>query len=608
MDKPTKSIKAHFSEALISKSRILGALLIGLLCCVVVVTRLFYLQQVEHRFYATLSTKNLLNVMPLKPARGLIFDRNGVLLAKNIATYALSLIPEKITNLPQTIDKLKAIIAISEDDIDTFNRHRHQYRAFDSVPLKIGLSEEEMYRFYVNQHQFSGVIIEAKAERYYPLGDTTSEILGYVGIINSKELSSSKNYAATDNIGKTGIERYYENLLRGKSGIQEAEINASGHIVRNLTQTPPIAGKNLYLTIDSELQQKAHELLGDERGSVVAIKPDSGEVLALVSHPSFDPNLFIGGISRKNYQMLLNSPNHPLYNRAIAGQFAAGSTLKPFIALASLDDGIITTKSQIYDRGTFQLPNTEHIYHDWTRYGHGWVNVSKAIEVSCDTFFYSLAEQLGIKKLDDMLAQFGFGEKTMIDLPGEKSGLVPSPAWKRKARGTSWYTGDTIETAIGQGFFLVTPLQLASATASLANRGQHFQPHLMLKTLDENHHSEFQTPQLLEPPHVTQQWPWKVVIDAMQQVVDGRHGTGIFFGKNRGYTAAGKTGTAQIYGHSRDEYRSRMDIPKQLRNNHLFIAFAPVEHPQIALAVVVEHGYYADKIAGKLIQFYLNKQ
>lgn len=608
MEKPEKPINTHFKEALISKSRILGVLLIGLLCCIVVIARLFYLQHVEHQFYSTLSTKNLLNIMPLKPARGLIFDRNGVLLAKNISTYALSLIPEKITNLPQTLEKLKTIITISEDDIDTFNRHRYQYRPFDPVPLKIGLSEEEMYRFYVNQHQFSGVMIEAKAERYYPLGDTTSEILGYVGLINSQELKNNKDYDSSDNIGKTGIERYYENLLRGKSGIQEAEINASGHIVRNLTQTPPVAGKNLYLTIDSELQQKAHQLLGDERGSVVAIKPDSGEVLALVSHPSFDPNLFIGGISQKNYQILLNSPNHPLYNRAIAGQFAAGSTLKPFIAIASLDDGIINTKTQIYDRGTFQLPNTEHIYHDWTRYGHGWVNVSKAIEVSCDTFFYNLAEQLGIKKLDDMLTQFGFGEKTTIDLPGEKSGLVPSPAWKRKARGTSWYTGDTIETAIGQGFFLVTPLQLANATATLASHGQDFQPHLLLETRDENHHGEFQTPQLLEPPHITQQWPWKVVIDAMQQVVDGRHGTGIFFGKNRGYTAAGKTGTAQIYGHSRDEYRSRMDIPKQLRNNHLFIAFAPVERPQIALAVVVEHGYYADKIAGELIHFYLNKE
>ncbi len=610
MEDRTAPLNRHVNDALLSRNRLLAALLFALLCCLALVCRLVYLQSFEHQFYSTLSAKNLLDMLRLAPARGLIYDRNGILLAKNIPSYVVSLIPEKIDNLEKTLHELKKILPIDDDDIQSFQQHRYQYRAFDPVPLKSGLSEQDIYRFYVNQYQFSGVNIGIKAERYYPLGAFASEILGYTGPINTTELQDHQqaDYRLSDSIGKAGIERYYETLLRGKAGVEQAEINASGHIVRQLTKTPPVAGKNLYLTIDSELQKKAHQLLGKENGSIVAIKPDTGEVLALVSHPSFDPNLFIDGISQKNYQRLLQSPHHPLFNRAINGQFAAGSTLKPFIALSSLDSGLITTQTRFYDPGWFQLPNTEHVYHDWKYRGHGWINVTKAIEVSCDTYFYNLAAKLTINELNHMLGQFGFGQKTGIDLSSEKTGIVPSPNWKMAMQGEPWYKGDTVETIIGQGFFLVTPLQLATATSILANRGQHLQPHLLLKTRDEQGHISFTNPKLLASPTVKRQSSWDTIIKAMQKVVDGQQGTAIYFGKNRGYTVAAKTGTAQIYGHSRDENRSQMNIPKRLRNNHLFIAFAPVKHPQIALAVVVEHSAYADKIAGKLIKFYLNKK
>ncbi len=603
------AINQHIKESLLFRRRILLILFPVLICCLLVIGRLVYLQFIEHQFYASQSTKNLLDVVRLKPARGLIYDRNGVLLAKNISSYVLSVIPEKVPKLKQSLQTLQTIIPISQEELEFFEAHRYQYRPLDPIPLKSGLTEKEVYRFYVNQYRFPGIIVQPRTERYYPLGEFTSEILGYVAPINTEELASPdwQHYDVSDNIGKAGIERYYEALLHGKQGMEHIEINASGHRVRQLTKEAPIAGKNLYLTIDSQLQKKAHELLGNENGSIVAIKPSNGEILALVSHPGFDPNLFIGGISQRNYQKLLNSPKHPLYNLAISGQFAAGSTLKPFITLGSLDIGIINKNSKIYDPGWFQLPNTQHVYHDWKRSGHGWVNTTEAIEMSCDTFFYHLAPRLGINKLDKILESFGFGQKTGIDLPGEKAGLIPSPAWKKASRGESWYTGDTVETIIGQGFVLVTPLQLATATSILANRGQYFQPHLRLKTTNEAKQTDFQSPIKRHAPPIKQKQNWNTVIKAMQLAVDGRYGTAIYFGRNRGYSAAVKTGTAQIYGHSRDEERSQLDIPKRLRNNHLFIAFAPVEHPQIALAVVLEHSAYADKIAGQLIDFYLKK-
>lgn len=600
------ALNQHIQEASLFRRRATLSAISILVCCSILLIRLIYLQLIEHQFFSTLSRHNLLGLIPLEPSRGLIYDRNGVVLARNTPRYSLALIPEKIKNVPATINRLKRIIDLTEEDLKQFNHYRNQYRQFDPIPLKMKLTEEQLAKFYVDQPFFPGVVIQARSMRYYPFADKTSEVVGYVGRINQNEWHgvNPHNYDASDDIGKNGIEKYYETSLRGLVGSEEAEINASGHVVRSLKHTPPIAGKNIYLTLDSRLQIAAHNALGDENGAIVIIKPQTGEVLALVSHPTFDANLFANGISQKNYQELLNSPDHPLFNRAVRGQYAAASTVKPFIAVGSLDEGIITPLTRIYDPGWFRLPNLEHVYHDWKRGGHGTVTVTKAIEVSCDTFFYELAAHLGIHQLSMLLKAFGFGAATGIDLPGEERGLVPTPQWKRKAHGTAWYPGDTIITGIGQGFFLTTPLQLAYATTILANRGLKIQPHLLLKTIDE-------TGAVFEPAHtqktalyLQQPESWQTVISAMQLVIDDPQGTARRFGPHPHFSVAGKTGTAQVYGHSRDEEENRPNLPKKLRNHHLFIAFAPIEHPEIAIAIIVEHSADADAMAGKLFNLY----
>lgn len=600
-------LKTHIREASLFKRRALISASFVVVCMLALVIRLGFLQLSQHQFYSTLSQQNLLSIVPLRPARGLIYDRNGVLLATNIPSYSLAIIPEKTKNITNTLTQLQKILPISTEEIKHFHKFRYRYRPFDPIPLKMKLTEKEIARFYVDQYKLPGVIIQARSMRYYPQAEITSDVVGYVGRINREELqgANTTGYDAAEDIGKTGIEKYYESTLHGTLGAEEAEINATGHIVRTLKRSPATAGKNLYLTIDSALQAKAHAILGAENGAIVAIAPQTGEVLALVSHPSFDPNLFVNGISNNDYQKLITSPEHPLYNRAIQGQFAPGSTVKPFIAVSILDSNFISPNFRLYDRGWFQLPNTNHVYHDWKISGHGWVNVTQALEYSCDTFFYNIAVQLGINRLNDILRQFGFGTKTGIDLPGETAGLVPSPQWKMKQMQHSWYTGDTIESGIGQGFFLATPIQLALATATLANRGLPIKPHLLLQTTDENQHTELQhiftAEQIQIKPDSS---AWDTTFKAMQLVVDSWHGTAHSFGVKRNYTVAAKTGTAQVYGHTRDEERTRDQLPKHLRNNHLFIAFAPVDHPQLALAIVVEHSAHADHMARAVFDYY----
>jgi len=599
------ALNKHIKESSLFKRRAIAALIVAFIFSGLLLIRLTYLQVFQHQFYSTLSRQNLLSIIPVGPSRGLIYDRNGILLAKNMPVYSLDIIPEKIKKIPDTIQALQKYVSINDDDIKQFNRIRNQYRQFEPIPLKMKLGEAEIARFYVNQHLFPGVIIQARETRFYPMKDLISEVVGYVGRINQNDLLTldNNNYDASDDIGKNGIEKYYEKDLHGVVGSEQAEINATGHVVRILKRIPPQAGKNVYLTIDSRLQAKAHELLANENGSVVIMQPNNGEVLALVSHPSFDPNLFVRGISQTDYQNLLKSPDHPLFNRVTQGQFPAASTVKPFIALSALNDGVINTNYRIFDPGWFQLPNVQHIYHDWKRWGHGWVNISRAIEVSCDTFFWTLSSQMGIEQLSDDLMQFGFGQKTNIDLPNEQLGLVPTPEWKRKAQAARWFTGDTILTGIGQGFMLATPIQLAQATAVLANQGKSYVPHLLLKTVDENGGAQYTQP-LLNPALHFNPNAWQVVSEAMQAVINSREGTAHYFGIHAGYTIAGKTGTAQVYGHNRDEDNDNLNLPKQLRNNHLFIAFAPVENPQVVIAIVIEHSAKADKIAGQLINYY----
>ena len=596
-NKTTKHIYTKQFIILVSCIALLILILIG---------NLVRLQIFQHKQYATQSRNNVISIIPASPNRGLIYDRNGVILAENVPAYQLTVTPENTPDMRQSIHDLQKIINIPQDNVDNFFSHLYLYRPNQAVPLVNKMSEQQVAAFYTHQYKFPGINIQMHMIRHYPLGKATANVVGYVGRINANEINNvnRENYSATNVIGKTGLEKQYEQVMHGKVGIEEIETNARGRIVKHLQQIHPVSGNNLYLSIDSKLQQAAYNALGNNQGAVVAIDPKNGEILALVSKPSFDPNIFVTGISNKEYNALTNSPYHPLFDRALRGQFAPGSTIKPFYAVEALDNGRITTASKIYDPGWFQLPNTRHIYHDWKLSGHGWVNVTKAIAVSCDTFFYNLAAKTGILQLDRNLYDFGFGKVTNIDLPDELSGLVPTAQWKKQHIGVSWYTGDTIVAGIGQGYLSTTPLQLAYATSILANRGIGYQPHLVTKLQSGNQQQEVQ-PLVTTSIQLKNPKNWDIVNAAMQQVILNPLGTGENFGRHPAYSVAAKTGTAQVYGKKRDEDRTQTNIPRKLRNNHLFIAYAPVNNPQIAIAVVVEHNVAAARVARKVLDEYL---
>ncbi len=604
-------IKNHHQEIRLFQRRALALLAIFLLITITLIFRLSYLQIIKHKDYSTLSKNNIVNVIPIQPNRGLIYDRNGVLLAKNVPAFNLNVLADRIKDVDKTLQELQTILPVTTDDISSFKKQLKQHRPFQSIPLLYNLNPSELAVFYVNQYRFPGVSVQMRTTRAYPENKNTAFSVGHVGRINTqdlKQMQNSANYIANNYIGKTGIEKEYENILHGTTGSQEVETNANGHIIRTLTRTPSTPGSNLYLTIDSRLQQVAHQALGSARGAVVAIQPSTGEVLALLSNPSYDPNVFVGGLSNKVYQQLINSPAQPLFNRATQGMFSIASTIKPFFALAALDLNVISPDFKIFDPGWYKIPNTDHVYHDWKRSGHGWVDVSKAIMVSCDTFFYSIANKLGIARMDTALSLFGFGEKTGIDLPSEQIGVIPSPEWKMNKTGTPWYGGDSVITSIGQGYMLATPLQLAEATAILANRGKHLTPTLLKKTITPNEQSIIQPPQEQETITIAHQKYWGTVIDAMEEVVKNPLGTGEHFGRHPRYTIAAKTGTAQVHGHNRNEESQQTNIPYRLRNNHLFIAFAPVKNPKIAIAIVVEHDALAAKVARKILDYYLTEE
>ena len=573
--------------------------------------RLVQMQWRNHSHYASLSENNLLTFIPVAPTRGLILDRNGALLAINKPSSTLALLPNREKNLKKTINDIRAYIPISRNEEKNFFKSLGQYRHYEPIPLKSRLTESEVALFYTHIFKLPGALIETQLLREYPTHTTMGPLLGYVGRINNQDKMQIdfEDYQAQPIIGKTGLESEYETLLHGKSGAEVAQTNANGHIMHLIKHKPAIGGKNLTLTIDLKLQQKAEELLQGLEGSIVMIDPRNGEILAMANAPTFDNNLFSGGITQADYNNLLNDPSHPLFDRALRGQFAPGSTIKPFYALAALNDGLITPETHVYDRdGTFRLPGVQHVYHDWTWFihkgGHGWVDAEKALQTSCDIFFYELANKAGIRKMDTALFLFGFGQKTYIDLPHELSGVVPTPEWKKHTFGKNWYTGDTIEAGIGQGYLSVTPLQLASSIGMLAMKGRHFRPHL-LKAISTPDGESVETPitelKSAEPPSED---AWNTVVKGMQLVIDGPQGTATFFGRHPDFTVAGKTGTAQVYGHARDEEAIRNNIPKKLRNNHLFIAFAPVENPTIAIAVILEHEAMADRCAGILLREY----
>lgn len=569
--------------------------------------RLAYLQFSQYKRYATLSLKNQMSIIPIAPPRGIILDRHGKILADNIPVYALEIIPERVKNLDHTLKKLQQLLpSISADDIDTFKRARQQSHRYDSISLKMHLSQDEVATFASSQYLFPGVSIKARLMRFYPMGEAAAHVVGNVGRININELQQldAINYRATNFVGKTGIEKYYEDELHGQVGYQQVETDASGRIIRTLSKQNPISGTKLTLTLDAALQQEAYQALEGKRGSVVVIDTRNGDILAMVSSPSFDPNLFVNGISNKDYQLLANSADRPLYNRAVRGQYPPASTVKPFVALAGLERGMITPQTQIYDPGWYRLPGVKHVYRDWKHTGHGIVNVKRAITVSCDTFFYQLGNKIGISAIEEMLLQFGFGQLTHVDLLEEAPGLMPNPRWKINSKQTHWYPGDTLITSIGQGFMLASPLQLANAVAALSQRGHRYRPHLLRKLKPEQQKSHIYKPQEEYPVQLSDAKYWDYVIEGMVGVVSGGEGTGRRFGYNPPYSVAAKTGTAQVFSGNKYEKTAYENIPVGLRDHSFFVAFAPVDHPQIAVAVMVENDFVAAIVARKVMDYY----
>ena len=610
MKKPRTTLLKNYSAEikLFSFRLVLGGLLIFLLTGLLLF-RLIYLQVKQHAHYTTLSRQNQLNLVPIPPTRGLIYDRNGILLAQNQPVFSLEVIPSKLKDdITTTIEELQPIVALSEDDLAEFQKQLKRNRRHDPIPLKIKLSNEEVAQFAVNQFRFPGVLVKAQLIRYYPLGAATSDAIGYVGRINEEDEKHIDpiNYRATHYVGKLGIEAFYEPLLHGKVGYQQVEMDASGRTVRVLERRAPVPGDTLYLTLDTSLQIAAEKALGKHRGAVVAIDPNNGDILALVSQPSYDPNPFVQGISHTAYEALKRAPGRPLYNRAIRGQYPMASTIKPFFLLQGLNTGAIDLHYRIQDPGYYLLKNSKRPYHDWRKSGHGLVDVHRSIVVSCDTFFYELAHRMGISTMADILQQFGFGRHSGVDLTNELSGLVPTPQWKQRAHGAPWYPGDTVSAGIGQGYMLSTPLQLASAVGTLAMQGKRFQPHLLLKHEMGGGDAAYFEPVRHDVEYMNPDY-WSAVIHAMEGVIKDPDGTARGrFGRDALYTAAGKTGTAQKISLEKfKQYGSKAMVPDHLKDDSLFIAFAPIQHPKIAVAVVLESDHQAPRIARAVMDHYL---
>ncbi|MGM8849277.1 penicillin-binding protein 2 [Salinicola sp. V024] len=590
MRKRRENVKNHEREVRVFRNRSLVAVLIIVLMAGALFSRLVYLQVIEHDVFITRSDSNRMRVEPLPPRRGLIYDRNGKLLAENRPTYNLTIVRERVDDLDTTLQRLIDILDLPESEVDAFRaRSLQRQRPYQPALLMSDLSEDQIARLAVNRYLLSGVEVEAQLMRYYPDPIVMSHVLGYVGRINTEELAELDpgNYAGTHFIGKTGVESTYEDQLHGKAGLRKVETNARGRVLRELDRDPAEPGKDIELTIDSRLQHMAYDLLDGRRGAIVAIQPKTGDILAMVSAPGFDINKFVTGISYKDYQALQNNLDLPLYNRAVRGQYPPGSTVKPFEALGALQNGVVKPNDIIYDPGYFQLPNDTRRYHNWLRWGHGRVDLERALEVSNNTYFYTMAYRLGIDRLSETMHEFGFGEVTSLDVQGALPGLMPSREWKREKYNQAWYPGETLSAGIGQGYFMATPLQLATATATLANHGHWVRPHLAKQVGDE----------AIEPPFAGTKpdvqidharW-WQDVYEGMEAVLHGSEGTARKVGAGMQYEMAAKTGTAQVFSLGQNQKYDADELTERLRDHALFIGFAPVDDPQIAIAVIVEN-------------------
>ncbi len=595
------------AESKIFSSRVKIAFIFILILTLIIVVRIHNLQITNHNYYVEEALGNQLHTVPITPLRGKIFDRNGKILADNKLSYKLTLTPEKTKNISKILLQLEKDGFINADDIKQFHKTRKRYKKFHNIPVRHNLSEELVAKFLVS-NKYIGVDIESYHHRTYPNNSSSVHAIGYVSRMNKKDKAfyDKDNYLGTSFVGKTGIEKQYETILHGSSGEMQIERNVIGRIIDTKITTPAIAGNNLYLTIDLDMQKKAESVLKDRRGAIVAVDVKTGEILTFVSTPTYNPNWFVNGISHKNYNSLQTSTDIPLLNRTIQGLYPPGSTVKPMVALAGLENGFITDESSTFCPGYFKLPNVKRKFNDWKRTGHSHVNVKDAIAESCDVFFYDLADKMGIDALHDNLKYFNFGKRTGIDIPGERGGILPSKSWKKINRDEPWYRGETLITGIGQGFMTTSPLQLAVATAALANKGQLIQPKLLKNTQKPNQaiiETEVSKSSQIPIKNIKN---WEDVIDGMKQTVYGPKGTARRINKDLNYTIAGKTGTAQVFGLDAEEQYIAEKLDEKLRDHALFTGFAPIDNPQIAIAVIVENGGSGSSVAAPLAKSVLD--
>jgi penicillin-binding protein 2 len=610
------AFKDHRQERQILVSRIIFAFVMVFVLMIALLARGWYLQVIKHEDYQTRSNNNRISVQRVAPNRGLIFDRNGVLLAENRSVYSLEVIPEQVDDLDDILQQIKKLGLVEDKHITRFNKRLMGVRRFKSVLLKSRLTEKEVAIFSANGHRLSGVRVEARLVRFYPFADKIAHALGSVRRINDQDLLriDQSNYRATRHIGKLGIEKFYEDILHGKIGSRTVETDVQGRVIGEpITEMPPIPGSNLKLSIDINLQLAAAKAIKDFRGAVVAIDPANGEVLALVSNPSYDPNDFVTGISTENYAKLTGSDDQPLFNRAIRGQYSPGSTIKPLLAWVGLENKIITPQTTIHDPGYWVIPNKEErIYRDWKARGHGEkVAVDMAITQSCDPFFYELAYKMGIDLISENMKNFGFGQSTGIDMGEELTGIMPSREWKQRKRHSSWFPGETVITGIGQGYWNATPLQLANAVAAIASGGPRYD--LSLVSAQQKNVSWAENPAQLAPRQVDfgDGKNLTIVRRAMEKVTRFPWGTAKTAFKGATYKSAGKTGTVQLIALAEDEKYDKNKIAKKHHDNAVYIGYAPIDHPEIAIAVVVENGGHggesAAPIARKVLDVFFDK-
>jgi penicillin-binding protein 2 len=540
----------------------------------------------------------------------MIFDRNGEVLANNFHTYILEVFPDQVPDLEASLAELQKLLNLSDEEIERFNTLRRRHKGFEAIPLRLQLSEEEIALFSVRMPRFPGVEIHRRMLRTYPYGELTAHVVGYVGRISEAELQKldPSVYSGTYHIGKSGVEKAYEDVLHGKAGYEELETNVQGRSISVIGQTEPVAGADLHLSLDIALQKTAMDAMRGYTGAVVAIEPATGQVLAMASKPGFDPNPFVQGISRAQFETLQNDPERPLYDRALRGIYPPGSTVKPFMALAGLEYGVVTAGRRVFCPGFYRLANSDHRYRDWNHSGHGAVDLRLAITQSCDVYFYDLAFHLGIDRMNEYLRKFGFGEKTGIDMDGEKAGIYPSTDWKRKNRKQLWFPGETLIAGIGQGYVQVTPAQMARAVAILANKGRVVEPRVVARM---NAPPDTENPFPLRERGDVRIPPanWRAVADAMVDVVHGQRGTAKGIAPGLAYHIAGKTGTAQVFSVRQDQNYKSMKVKDKLKDHAWFVAFAPAEAPRIAIAVIAENGGHGGSVAAPIaravIQQYL---